>query len=157
MAHQNGGESTGEQQIKIGPPHSPATSWRTTYSHFSIAHQNNESVLRKTQLFASLTEGEMHTLCACVSKQHFGCGETLFSEGDQCRGLFVVAAGRIRIFKLFASGREQVLEGPGSSFAELPVFDGGVYPASASTLEGCRSALHLTQSTNLCRLPVADR
>ncbi|HTS57682.1 MAG TPA: Crp/Fnr family transcriptional regulator, partial [Terriglobales bacterium] len=46
-------------------------------------------------------------------------------------------AGRIRIFKLSPSGREQVLavEGPGSSFAELPVFDGGVYPASASALE----------------------
>ncbi|MGH9678474.1 MAG: Crp/Fnr family transcriptional regulator, partial [Candidatus Acidiferrales bacterium] len=36
-----------------------------------------------------------------------------------------------------AAGREQVLavEGPGSTFAELPVFDGGNYPASASALE----------------------
>jgi CRP/FNR family cyclic AMP-dependent transcriptional regulator len=97
----------------------------------------NESVLRKTQLFARLTEGEMRMLCTRVSKKHFGRGETLFSEGDQCRGLFIVDTGRIRIFKLSPSGREQVLavEGPGSSFAELPVFDGGVYPASASALE----------------------
>ena len=102
-----------------------------------MASENNESVLRKTQLFARLSEGEMRTLCACVGKRHFGRGETLFSEGDQCHGLFVVATGRIRIFKLSVSGREQVLavEGPGSSFAELPVFDGGVYPASASALE----------------------
>jgi CRP/FNR family transcriptional regulator len=99
--------------------------------------QNNESVLRKTQLFARLTESEMRTLCSHVSKRRFGRGETLFSEGDPCHGLFVVAMGRIRIFKLSPSGREQVLavEGPGSSFAELPVFDGGVYPASASALE----------------------
>ena len=70
-------------------------------------------------------------------QKHFGRGETLFSEGDQCHGLFVVATGRIRIFKLSPSGREQVLavEGPGSSFAELPVFDGGSYPASASAVE----------------------
>ena len=99
--------------------------------------ETNESVLRKTQLFAKLTEGEMRTLCARVSDRHFDRGETLFSEGDECHGLFVVATGRIRIFKLSPSGREQVLavEGPGSSFAELPVFDGGVYPASASALE----------------------
>ena len=99
--------------------------------------ETNESVLRKTQLFARLTEGEMRTLCARVGKRHFGRGEALFSDGDQCRGLFIVATGRIRIFKLSPSGREQVLtvEGPGSSFAELPVFDGGVYPASASALE----------------------
>lgn len=99
--------------------------------------QSNESVLRKTQLFAKLTDAEMRTLCARVSKRQFSRGETLFSEGDECRGLFVVAAGKIRIFKLSAAGREQVLaiEEPGSSFAELPVFDGGVYPASASALE----------------------
>ncbi|HTT25164.1 MAG TPA: Crp/Fnr family transcriptional regulator [Candidatus Sulfotelmatobacter sp.] len=102
-----------------------------------MALENNEAVLRKTQLFARLTESEMRPLCARVSKRHFDRGETLFSEGDQCHGLFVVATGRIRIFKLSPSGREQVLavEGPGSSFAELPVFDGGVYPASASALE----------------------
>lgn len=102
-----------------------------------MAPASNEAVLRKTQLFARLTESEMYTLCACVTKRHFGRGEALFSEGDQGHGLFVVATGRIRIFKLSPSGREQVLavEGPGSSFAELPVFDGGVYPASASALE----------------------
>ncbi len=99
--------------------------------------ESNEHVLRETQLFARLTGGEMRTLCTRVSKRHFDRGETLFSEGDPCNGLFVVATGRIRIFKLSPSGREQVLavEGPGSSFAELPVFDGGVYPASASALE----------------------
>ncbi|MFZ0818440.1 MAG: Crp/Fnr family transcriptional regulator [Candidatus Acidiferrales bacterium] len=61
----------------------------------------------------------------------------MFSEGDSCTGLFLVASGRIRIFKMSAAGREQVLaiEGPGSSFAELPVFDGGNYPASASALD----------------------
>ena len=102
-----------------------------------MSNQSSESVLRKTQLFAKLTDAEMRTLCARVSKRQFGRGETLFSEGDECRGLFVVAAGKIRIFKLSAAGREQVLaiEEPGSSFAELPVFDGGVYPASASALE----------------------
>lgn len=102
-----------------------------------MAPETNEAVLRKTQLFAKLTESEMRTLCARVSNKHFGRGEALFREGDQCHGLFVVAQGRIRIFKLSPSGREQVLavEVPGSSFAELPVFDGGVYPASASALE----------------------
>ena len=99
--------------------------------------ENVEMVLRKTPLFASLTEQEMHALATRVSKQHFQRGELLFGEGDSCAGLFLVATGKIRIFKLSPAGREQVLavEGPGSSFAELPVFDGGNYPASASALE----------------------
>ncbi len=64
-------------------------------------------------------------------------GDLLFGEGDPCKGLYLVVSGKIRIFKLSAAGREQVLaiEGPGSSFAELPVFDGGSYPAAASASE----------------------
>jgi CRP/FNR family transcriptional regulator len=64
-------------------------------------------------------------------------GELLFSEGEPCSGLYIVAKGRVRIFKTSPAGREQVLaaEGPGSSIAELPVFDGGPYPASVAALE----------------------
>jgi CRP/FNR family transcriptional regulator, cyclic AMP receptor protein len=96
-----------------------------------------EQVLRKTPLFASLTEEEMEALARCVSTKRCTRGELLFGEGDPCTGLFLIASGKIRIFKLSPSGREQVLavEGAGSSFAELPVFDGGNYPASASVLE----------------------
>ena len=41
------------------------------------------------------------------------------------------------ICKTSSAGREQVLtlQGPGSSIAELPVFDGGPYPASAAAAE----------------------
>jgi CRP/FNR family transcriptional regulator, cyclic AMP receptor protein len=98
---------------------------------------NIEKVLRKTPLFASLTETEMRALASRVIRKSLNRGELLFAEGDPCAGLFLVASGKVRIFKLSASGREQVLamEGAGSSFAELPVFDGGNYPASASAWE----------------------
>ena len=113
-----------------------------------------EIVLRKTPLFASLTEAEMRALAARVSKRHFQRGELLFGEGDPCTGLFLVASGKIRIFKLSAAGREQVLavEGPGSSFAELPVFDGGNYPAAASALEDA-NVLFISRKDfqNFCR------
>jgi CRP/FNR family transcriptional regulator len=96
-----------------------------------------EMVLRKTPLFASLTEDEIQALASRASKKRLQRGEQLFAEGDSCKGLYLVASGKIRIFKLSSAGREQVLalEGPGSSFAELPVFDGGNYPAAASASE----------------------
>lgn len=60
----------------------------------------------------------------------------MFAEGSACQGLYVLVSGRVKICTTSASGREQVLavEEPGSSFAELPVFDGGPYPASASAM-----------------------
>lgn len=96
-----------------------------------------EGILRKTPLFASLTDAEMQALAARTVRKRFQKDEQLFAEGDPCSGLFLVATGKVRIFKLSPSGREQILavEGPGSSFAELPVFDGGNYPAAASALE----------------------
>src|SRR5262250_939264 len=98
---------------------------------------STEAILRKTPLFASLTEIEMQALAARATRKRFQKDEQLFAEEDPCTGLYLVAAGKIRIFKLSPSGREQVLavEGPGSSFAELPVFDGGDYPAAASAIE----------------------
>jgi CRP/FNR family transcriptional regulator len=61
----------------------------------------------------------------------------VFSEGDACTGLHFISRGKVRIFKSSASGREQVLavNVPGESIAELPVFDGGTYPASAIAIE----------------------
>jgi CRP/FNR family transcriptional regulator len=98
---------------------------------------NTEAILKKTPLFATLTEAEIKALAGRTARKRFQKDEQLFAEGDPCTGLYLVADGKVRIFKLSPSGREQVLavEGPGSSFAELPVFDGGNYPAAASALE----------------------
>ncbi len=98
---------------------------------------NVASVLKTVALFAPLTDDELQFLAARSSLKSYASGQLLFSEGDACSGLYVVASGRVRIFKTSANGREHVLaiEGPGSSIAELPVFDGGNYPASAAALE----------------------
>lgn len=63
----------------------------------------------------------------------------IFSEGDPCEGLYVVQTGSVKIFNISASGREQVLhiEKAGNTLAELPVFDGGNYPASTAAVDPC--------------------
>ncbi len=104
---------------------------------------NRSTSLKKAPLFADLCEAEVNFLSTRAITQHYGPGQLIFSEGDPCEGLFVVHSGEVRIFKTSATGREQVLtiEGPGASVAELPVFDGGNYSASASAV---------TQTQALC-------
>ena len=89
-------------------------------------------LLGRTALLAGLSDRELESLAAVTLRKRFPEGTLLFSEGEPCSGLHIVITGQLRIFKTSASGREQVLalEGPGSSVAELPVFDGGTYPAS---------------------------
>src|SRR5512146_2797580 len=95
------------------------------------------SVLAKTAIFADLAESELHFLAQRAVPRKFASGELIFSEGQACAGLYVIESGFVKIFKSSASGREQVLaiDGPGSSVAELPVFDGGNFPASAVAVQ----------------------
>ncbi|HTW79278.1 MAG TPA: Crp/Fnr family transcriptional regulator [Terracidiphilus sp.] len=95
------------------------------------------SVLERTALLSNLSREELQTLAARTVRKLFSAGELLFSEGEPCSGLHIIARGKVRIFKTSVNGREQVLavNVPGESVAELPVFDGGPYPASAVATE----------------------
>ena len=94
------------------------------------------SILEKVAIFSDFSDEELTFVLPRLVVRHFRAGEAIFHEGDACTGLYIVQAGQVRIFKSSAGGREQVLsiDGPGSSIAELPVFDGGSYPASAQAL-----------------------
>lgn len=97
-------------------------------------------ILRRVPIFNGLTETELQFLAERAVPRNYSKGELLFAEGDPCTGLFVIESGHVRIFKSSPSGREQVLavEGPGSSVAELPLFDGGTYPASTAAVGDAR-------------------
>ena len=94
------------------------------------------AVLKQVPIFSSLSEQEFAFLTSRLVQRRYASGELIFGEGDPCAGLYVVQSGNVRIFKSSVGGREQVLsiEGPSSSIAELPVFDGGNYPASAQAI-----------------------
>ena len=94
------------------------------------------STLRKTPLFSALDEPQFAFLKNHTVERHYAAGEQVFGEGEPCTGLFVVQSGNVRIYKNSPSGREQTLsiEGPGGTVAELPVFDGGNYPASVQAI-----------------------
>jgi len=94
------------------------------------------AVLKRVALFSGLSEPEFAFFTSHLVQRKYSSGELIFNEGDVCAGLYVIQSGNVRIFKSSAGGREQVLsiDGPGSSIAELPVFDGGNYPASAQAV-----------------------
>ncbi len=100
------------------------------------------AVLEKTALLSGLTPGELQHLAARTVRKSFAAGELLFTEGEACHGLHIIALGKVRIFKTSVGGREQVLavNNPGESVAELPVFDGGPFPASAMAIENAEIA-----------------
>jgi CRP/FNR family transcriptional regulator, cyclic AMP receptor protein len=91
------------------------------------------AILPRISLFSGLTTGEIEPIAQLLIERRYAAGDMLFWEGEECAGMFLIAQGEIKIFKTSPSGRELVIgmESAPSSVAELPLFDGGPYPASA--------------------------
>ena len=94
-------------------------------------------VLVRIPLFAGLSESELQALAQRAVERRFDRDEMLFWEEEPCAGIFLIAEGRVKIFKTSSGGREMTLalESAPSTVAELPLFDGGPYPASVRAVE----------------------
>jgi CRP-like cAMP-binding protein len=93
--------------------------------------------LREVPFFRELPEAVIDTIRRSGTLRQYPRGEPLFLQGEAAKGLFVVVRGSVRVYQIGDSGREHVLavERPGGSVAELPLFDGGPYPAYAEAAE----------------------
>ncbi|MHB1327392.1 MAG: Crp/Fnr family transcriptional regulator [Gemmatimonadales bacterium] len=99
-------------------------------------------VLRTVPFLADVSGPALERLAARCVPRTVGAGFTLFRAGEPCGGVYVVLEGQVRVYRTAHDGREQTLtvEGPGRPVAELPLFDGGPYPASAVTEVASRLA-----------------
>jgi CRP/FNR family transcriptional regulator len=91
-------------------------------------------VLRRVPMLADLSPVELAALAGRAIEKRFQAGEVLFYEGDPCEAFYLLGEGRVKIFKTSSTGREIMLavESAPSSVAEVPLFDGGPYPATVS-------------------------
>ncbi|MDR0476961.1 MAG: Crp/Fnr family transcriptional regulator [Desulfobulbaceae bacterium] len=93
-------------------------------------------ILAASPLFRGLPPEQLAAVQAITLKKSYGRGETVFSEGDGGAGFYLVADGKVKIFKLSPAGKEHILHifGPGEPFGEVAVFHGQPFPANAETL-----------------------
>ena len=96
--------------------------------------------LASVPLFKGLNTPELEGLAMILTDQSFKRGQHIFSEGDNGVGFYVVISGKVKIYKLSAEGKEQILHifGPGEPFAEVAVFAGANFPANALAIEASR-------------------
>ena len=95
------------------------------------------AALSEIALFAALSENELYGLAQRAVEKKFAADEMLFWEGEPCVGIFLIVQGSVKIFRTSPSGREVMLsiETAPATVAELPLFDGGAYPASVRVVE----------------------
>jgi len=91
----------------------------------------------RVNLFQGLASGQIAGLAGICALRGYSRGDPIFEADTPAPGFWAVARGRVRIYRASLSGTEHILHvfGPGEAFAEVAVFEGRDYPASAQALE----------------------
>lgn len=98
---------------------------------------------RLVPLFSHLSDEEMQFLATGAQTRHFSKGEVVFQAGQDPGLLFVVARGLVKVTRISASGREQVVRllGPGDFYGELSLFLPQTLAATGMALQDARVCL----------------
>ena len=117
-------------------------------------------VLQGCDLFAGVEPESRRRLAGMAVAKQYSRGAMIFREGDPPPGIFVVASGMVRLYKLAPNGKEHVLHlaGPDETFAEVAVIGEFPCPAYAEALEASTCILlptspflrALRQSHDMC-------
>ena len=96
-----------------------------------------EALLRITPVFRKLSAEDRRTVAEAATLQRYEKGELIFEQDTASDQFYTIASGRVKIFKMLASGKDLILEvfGAGDPLGAVAAYDGRPFPASASALE----------------------
>ncbi|MBI4848824.1 MAG: Crp/Fnr family transcriptional regulator [Nitrospirae bacterium] len=95
------------------------------------------SQLRNIPVFMKLPDSALGMLHGILAARSFHKGENIFTEGSESTGFYIVTKGRVKVFKLSAEGKEQILHIVGAKelLGAVSAFAGAPYPAHADAME----------------------
>jgi len=105
----------------------------------------------QSPFFDELATEDLAALGGVMVQRSYPAGQIVLLESAASSVLYVVQAGRLKLYKTSPRGREQVLRllRPGDMFNEVAVFDEGPNEASAQAIEDC--TLYLLRRRDLLR------
>ena len=93
--------------------------------------------LRDCPYFTGVEERILTELAEGLRLIRYERGEVVFWQGEPCPGLQIIENGMVKLFKVSPQGRELIVNifKEKATFAEVPVFDGGLTPVNVAALE----------------------
>lgn len=88
-------------------------------------------------LFRRVGPDDRERLAAASQLRAYDRGARIFEEGDPSDFFFIVASGRVKVFKHRPAGNDLILEifGAGGPLGAVAAYEGRPYPASSEALE----------------------
>ena len=114
----------------------------------------DRDILAAVDLFRELSASAREAMATILKCRTFQRGDVLFNEGEPGEGIWILNRGSVRLIKSDSEGRERLLKivRPGDVFAEIVLFDGGDYPATAiAAATGCATVIYNRDAEELMR------
>jgi CRP/FNR family cyclic AMP-dependent transcriptional regulator len=95
------------------------------------------SELKKQILFEDIEKSELEKVTGELTELSLKKGDSLFKEGDETKGIYLVRSGKVEISKVTPDAWKQTLAvlTPGHFFGELSIMEKRLHEANASALE----------------------
>lgn len=118
-----------DKSIKIKEKHK-------TCNHLGCCGEYEESCVSLVPIFNHLEKSQMDEIMAVTHSLTYKKGEMIYRAGDQSDSLYIVNIGRVRIYRLSESGKEQLLRilKPGDFTGELALFSESIHEAYATAM-----------------------
>jgi len=99
--------------------------------------------LKKTEIFASLTDKEMEQVINKMAVKQFKKNETILYEEDTSEYMYIILLGKVKAVRTTEDGKEIILamHKAGSFFGEMSMIDGKTAPASVIATEDALIAI----------------
>lgn len=118
-----------------------------THGH-DHTHESHEACISLVPIFNHLESDQMDEIMKATKPVSYKKGEIIYRAGAQSNSLYIVSNGKIRIYRLSESGKEQLVRIliPGDFTGELALFRESIHESYAEAME----------DTNVCMITRSD-
>ncbi len=100
---------------------------------------NKRETLKDLPLFSAFDIEQLRLIMGISRVIGYSKNEIIFIENDAYKGFYIALKGRVKVYKTSTAGKEVILHiiKPPQPFADVPLFEGGNYPANAQAIDEC--------------------
>ena len=116
-------------------------------------HAETTRFLTALAAFADVSAATINRIASRCRPMSRHPGQRLFTEGDPCRALYILATGRVKCYRESVQGREQILkvfDRCGDMFCTTSVFSTGAHIVTAEAMS--ETTLHVIDVETITRV-----